>query len=137
MKKINIPQEENSTLDGQQKVMYAPNDNGKFEKFNYGSDVEEYATKLAVEEYELLMKKSLENIKNNISSPIEYFMYLPKPSLFQESGMFGFVKINAGGRYRMIENEIRSCINSIQFVKAVSIKCSGSIFNTLGFSIDT
>jgi len=93
MKKINIPQEQNSTLDGQQKVMYAPNDNGEFEKFNYGSDVEEYATKLAVEEYELLMKESLQNIKNNISSPIEYFMYKNRmdiPTLTSIVGMFGF-----------------------------------------------
>jgi len=75
MKQINIPQEENSTLDGHQKVMYAPSSSGKFQTFNYGSDVEEYATKLAVEEYEVLQKECLENIKNNISSPIEYFMY--------------------------------------------------------------
>ena len=49
--------------------------NGEFKTFNYGSNTEEYATKLAVEEYEILQKECLENIKNNISSPIEYFMY--------------------------------------------------------------
>ena len=93
MQKIDIPQEKNSTLNGQQKVMYAPNDNGKFEKFNYGSDVEEYATKLAVKEYENLMSKSLEDIKNDISSPIEYFMYknrMDLPTLASVVGMFQF-----------------------------------------------
>jgi hypothetical protein len=93
MKQIKIPQEENSTLDGHQKVMYAPNENGKFQTFNYGSNVEEYATKLAVEEYEILQKECLENIKKNISSPIEYFMYKNRmdiPTLASVVGFFQF-----------------------------------------------
>ena len=93
MAKIDIPQENNATLNGQQKVMYAPNNNGQFERFNYGSDVEEYATKLAVEEYEILMKESLEKIEQNISSPIEYFMYknrMDLPTLASIVDMFSF-----------------------------------------------
>jgi len=93
MDKIDIPQEENSTLNGQQKVMYAPNDNGDFQTFNYGSDVEEYATKLAVEEYEILMAQSLKDIKANISSPIEYYMHKNRmdiPTLASVVGMFSF-----------------------------------------------
>jgi len=93
MKKIEIPQEENSTLNGQQKVMYAPDENGKFEKYNYGSNIEEYATKLAVQEYEELMAQSLIDIKNNISSPIVYFMYKNRmdiPTLASVVGMFQF-----------------------------------------------
>jgi hypothetical protein len=88
MAKIDIPQESNSTLNGKRKVMYAPNDDGEFERFNYGSSVEEYATKLAVEEYEILMEKSL---KNPDSSPIEYFMYknrMDMPTLASIVGMF-------------------------------------------------
>ncbi len=93
MEKIDIPQEENSTLGGIKKVMYAPNDNGEFEKFNYGSEVEEYATKLAVEEYIILMEKAKEQIKNNQSSPIEYFMYknrMDLPTLASVVDMFQF-----------------------------------------------
>ena len=75
MEKIFVPQEENKTINGQQKVMYAPNDDGQFETFKYGSSVEEYATSLAVEEYYILMEKSKQDILSSISSPIEYFMY--------------------------------------------------------------
>ncbi len=67
MEQINIPQDNNSTLEGTKKVMYAPNSDGEFERFNYGSDVEEYATKLAVQEYEELMTTA--------RSPIEYLMF--------------------------------------------------------------
>ena len=93
MDKIDIPQESNATLNGQQKVMYAPNNSGQFERFNYGSNVEEYATKLAVEEYEILMEESLSRIKQNISSPIEYFMYknrMDLPTLASVVDMFAF-----------------------------------------------
>jgi hypothetical protein len=103
MKQINIPQEENSTLDGHQKVMYAPSSDGKFQTFNYGSNIEEYATKLAVEEYEVLQKECLENIKNNISSPIEYFMYKNRmdiPTLASVVGFFQFrVKRHLKAKY--------------------------------------
>ncbi len=91
MKKIVIPQEKNKTIDGQQKVMYAPNDKGEFETFQYGSSVEEYATSLAVEEYNILMKKSKENILSGLSSPIEYFMYknrMDVPTLASIVGKF-------------------------------------------------
>jgi len=93
MEKIDIPQEENKTLNGQQKVMYAPNDSGEFQTFNYGSSVEEYATSLAVNEYDELMEKSKEDIKNKISSPIEYFMYKNRmdiPTLASIVSIFSF-----------------------------------------------
>lgn len=93
MKKIDIPQEKNDATDGKRKVMYAPNDNGVFERFKYGSSVEEYATKLAVNEYEVLKEESLVNIKAGISSPIEYFMYqnrMDLPTLASVTGMFQF-----------------------------------------------
>lgn len=93
MKKVFIPQEENKTTNGQQKVMYAPNDDGKFETFKYGSSVEEYATGLAVEEYNILMEQSKENILAGKSSPIEYFMYknrMDLPTLCSIVNMFQF-----------------------------------------------
>ncbi len=93
MKKIDIPQEKNDAQEGQSKVMYAPNANGEFETFKYGSSVEEFATKLAVKEYETLKNEALEKIKNNISSPIEYFMYenrMDLPTLASVTGFFQF-----------------------------------------------
>lgn len=93
MKQVKIPKEQNSTLEGIQKVMYAPNENGEFERFNYGSNIEEYATKLAVEEYELLKEQALIDIKANISSPIAYYMYenrMDIPTLASVTGFFQF-----------------------------------------------
>jgi len=88
---IEIPHEPNATLDGIQKVMYAKNEQGEFERYNYGSSVEEFATQVAVEEYELLKQECLERIKQGLSSPIEYFMYenrMDLPTLSSAVGMF-------------------------------------------------
>ena len=63
MKKVDIPQEENEALNGQKKVMYASNDEGKFQRFKYGSKVEEYATKVALSEYEELKREALQKIQ--------------------------------------------------------------------------
>ncbi|MEZ4692570.1 MAG: hypothetical protein R2837_00775 [Aliarcobacter sp.] len=91
MKKIEVPQEKNSTLDGQRKVMYGLNESGEFQRINYASNVEEFATITAVEEYKELEKECLEEIKNNISSPIKYFMYknrMDLPTLSNAVSMF-------------------------------------------------
>lgn len=93
MKKLDIPNEENSTLSGHKKVMYAPNNEGVFERINYGSSIEEYATKQAVNEYEELKAKTLQEIKNNNATPIEYFMYenrMDLPTLASVTGFFQF-----------------------------------------------
>jgi len=88
-----VPQEENSTLDGQQKVMYTLSDNGDFQKVNYGSSIEEFATLNAVNEYKILEQECLKEIKQGISSPIKYFMYKNRMDLVTLSsavGMFCF-----------------------------------------------
>jgi len=93
MKNIDIPDEGNSTLDGIKKVMYAPNNSGEFERYKYSSNVEEYCTKLAVEEYEILKEEAIEEIKQNISSPILYYMYTHRmdiPTLAGVTGLFQF-----------------------------------------------
>lgn len=88
-----IPQEENSTLNGQQKVMYAKNNSGEFSRVNYGSSAEEFATLTAVNEYKVLELECLEEIKQGIASPIKYFMYknrMDLPTLCSAIGMFSF-----------------------------------------------
>lgn len=90
---IEVPKEANSTLDGIQKVMYAKNDQGEFDRYRYGSSVEEFATKIAIEEYELLKQECLVRIKQGIASPIEYFMYenrMDLPTLSSAVSMFQF-----------------------------------------------
>jgi len=111
MKKISIPQDENKTTDGQKKVMYAPNENGKFETFQYGSEVEEYATTLAVNEYNDLMEKSKNDILSGKSSPIEYFMYKNRmdiPTLASIVGKFQFtIKRHCQNKYfQKLNNKI-------------------------------
>ena len=93
MKKLDIPQENNSTLNGQRKVMYGTNESGDFQRVNYASSVEEFATITAVEEYKELEKECLEEIKNDIASPIKYYMYknrMDLPTLTSVVGMFSF-----------------------------------------------
>ena len=88
---IKIPHEPNATLNGMEKVMYAKNEQGEFERYNYGSSVEEFATQVAVEEYELLKQECLARNKQGLSSPIEYFMYenrMDFPTLASAVGMF-------------------------------------------------
>ncbi|ACZ13129.1 hypothetical protein [Sulfurospirillum deleyianum] len=90
---IEIPHEKNETLEGIQKVMYAQNEQGVFERYNYGSSVEEFATKVAVEEYELLKHECLERIKRGEDSPIAFYMYenrMDLPTLASAVGMFQF-----------------------------------------------
>ena len=91
MRKLDIPQENNSTLDGQRKVMYGTNESGEFQRVNYASSVEEFGTITAVQEYEDLQKEWLEDIKNDIASPIKYFMYknrMDLPTLSSVVDMF-------------------------------------------------
>ena len=93
MQKIEVPKEENKILEGHQKVMYSTDDNGNFQRINYGSSVEEFATLVAVEEYDILKKETLKSIQKGISSPIEYFMYenrMDLPTLASVVGMFQF-----------------------------------------------
>ncbi|MBU3014471.1 hypothetical protein KO488_06845 [Poseidonibacter lekithochrous] len=93
MKEIEVPKEENVTLNGMQKVMYTKDSSGDFIRENYGSNIEEFATRTAVDEYELLEKESLDNISKGISSPISFFMYknrMDLPTLSSMVGMFQF-----------------------------------------------
>ncbi|AXH13844.1 hypothetical protein [Malaciobacter mytili] len=93
MEKIDIPQEENKILEGHRKVMYVSDEKGEFHTENYGSSVEEFATKTAVEEFDLLAKESLKKIQLNEASPIEYYMYKNRmdfPTLVSVVGMFSF-----------------------------------------------
>ncbi len=101
MDKINIPLEENKTLDGQKKVMYAKNSSGDFHRVNYGSSVEEFATKTAVEEYETLKKESLDNIKKGLSSPIEYFMYENRMDLPTLASIVGILQFRVKRHLKM------------------------------------
>ncbi len=101
MPKIEIPQEENSTLDGYKKVMYALDDEGNFNRQNYGSSTEEFATKTAVEEFEMLVNESLQSIKKGKSSPIEYFMYKNRMDIQTLASIVGFFSFRVKRHLKM------------------------------------
>ncbi|MBE0495285.1 MAG: hypothetical protein IBX45_02620 [Campylobacterales bacterium] len=91
--RIRVPQEPNATLEGIQKVMYATDEQGNFHKYNYGSSVEEFATKVAVEEYEYQQHMALEQLRQGDASPLLYYMYANRmdvPTLASAVGFFAF-----------------------------------------------
>lgn len=93
MEEIKVPKEDNSTLNGMQKVMYTKDSSGDFVRENYGSNIEEFATQTAVDEYELLKEEALINISKGISSPICFYMYenrMDLPTLSSMVAMFSF-----------------------------------------------
>ena len=93
MEEIKVPKEDNATLNGMQKVMYTTDSSGDFIRENYGSNIEEFATQTAVDEYELLKEEALLNISKGISSPICFYMYenrMDLPTLSSMVDMFSF-----------------------------------------------
>lgn len=90
---MEIPQEENTVLEGHKKVMYAKGTDGTFDTHSYGSKAEEFATQIAVQEYELLAQACLADIEKGIASPIEYYRYknrMDLPTLIAHMGMMSF-----------------------------------------------
>jgi len=92
MKKVDVPQEKNTTLDGVKKVLYAIDDKGKYTAVaSDGWNAEEIVTSQAVEEFNRLATESWHKAKNKSSSPLEYHMYnnrMDLPLLSQATGFF-------------------------------------------------
>lgn len=98
---MKVPQEENTTLDGQKKVMYVKSEHGDFNKKQYGSKVEEYATKIAVQEYDILEKEALQAIQSGEASPIQYFMYKNRMDLPTLSSCVGIMSFRVKRHLKM------------------------------------
>lgn len=77
MKKKDVPQDNNSTLEGARKAMYAVDDNGKYIIVpSTGWEAEEIVTEMAVDHYKQLAEKTLQRTRQGISTPLEYHMYV-------------------------------------------------------------
>ena len=70
MKKRNVPQDNNITLGGERKAMYAVDDNGQYTVVpSSGWEVEEAVTSMAVEYYQELTQQALHQARQGQVSP--------------------------------------------------------------------
>ncbi|WP_455209772.1 hypothetical protein [Kaarinaea lacus] len=92
MKKQDVPQDNNLTLDGERKAMYAVDDNGEYTVVpSSGWEVEETVTNLAVEHYKELADDALQQVQQGLASPLKYHMFVRRfnlDTLAQSTGFF-------------------------------------------------
>jgi hypothetical protein len=76
MKVKDIPQENNKTLEGAKKAIYAQDDNGEYKIVAYtGWEVEETVTLAALEELKEQERMAFKEYLNGRLSPLPYYMY--------------------------------------------------------------
>ena len=93
MREEEVPQEENKTLEGNRKALYAIATDGEYRAIaSNGWEVEEIVTSQAIEEFERLAKEALQKAKNFEASPLEYHMYKNRMDLTLLSQTTGFFK---------------------------------------------
>ena len=91
MKQEEVPQENNKTLAGVKKAVYATNEDGDYGTVaSKGWEVEEIVTSQAVEEFERLAQEALEKAHKKEASPLEYHMYKNRMDLALLSQTTGF-----------------------------------------------
>jgi hypothetical protein len=92
MKKQDVPQDNNITLDGERKAVYAVDDNGEYTVVaSSGWEVEETVTSLAVEHYKQLAEEALQQVRQGLASPLKYHMFARRfnvDTLAQATGLF-------------------------------------------------
>ena len=72
----NVPQQDNKTLGGYKKAVYAKDAGGRIIVVaSTGWEVEEIVTSQAVEQMQALTEAARQNVVSNLSSPLEYWMY--------------------------------------------------------------
>ena len=78
----NVPQEGNRTLGGHKKAVYARDAGGHIVAVaSRGWEVEEIVTGQALEQLQSLTEAARQNVLNNRSSPLEYWMYARRMDL--------------------------------------------------------
>lgn len=87
-----VPQEDNTTLDGHSKSVYARSPKGRLELVSCrGWSAEEIVTLQAVETFNELVATARERVHAGLCSPLEYHMYrvrMDLPMLAQVSGVW-------------------------------------------------
>lgn len=92
MKKQDVPQDNNVTLDGERKAMYAVDENGEYTIVSSsGWEAEETVTSMAVEYYKELADEALQQVRQGLVSPLKYHMFVRRfnvDTLAQTTGLF-------------------------------------------------
>lgn len=92
MEKEKVPQENNRTLGGERKAVYALSEDGRYTMVaSSGSKVEETVTSQALEEFTRLRDACRERVEAGIASTLEFHMYdrrMDLETLAQSVGMF-------------------------------------------------
>ena len=92
MKLDEVPQERNATLDGQRKVVYAKDAQGRLRMAaSEGWEVEEIVTTLALNQLQDLSVKALEQVRQGLASPLAYWMHerrMDEALLAQSTGIW-------------------------------------------------
>jgi len=93
MKLTDVPQENNKTLDGVRKAVYAVGKDGTYSAVaSNGWNAEEIVTSQAVEEFERLANLALIEIEKGVRSPLEYHMYKNRMDISLLAQSTGFFK---------------------------------------------
>ncbi len=76
MKISEVPQDDIKTMHGEKKAVYAVDDQGNYEKTTTrGWEAEEVVLNQVIGDFEDKAREAALRVKNNETSPIEYFMY--------------------------------------------------------------
>lgn len=76
MKREQVPQDDNRTLGGNRKAVYAADDGGRLAPVeSTGWSVEELVTAMAVEEFQALAKEAYQRAEDGRGAPLAYHMY--------------------------------------------------------------
>lgn len=76
MKISEVPQDEIKTLQGVKKTLYVVDDQGNYTRTNTsGWEVEEIVLHQVIEDFEEKAVQAASRVRNNDTSPIEYYMY--------------------------------------------------------------
>lgn len=92
VQKKDVPQDQNATLGGHRKALYAVDENGQYSVVpTTGWEVEETVTSLAVEQYNELTNDALTRAKQGLTAPLEYHTFAKRlnvATLAQATGLF-------------------------------------------------
>lgn len=92
MRETDVPQEDNITLDGHRKALYARGEDGKLRIVaSTGWKVEEIVNQQAVEDLNRLAEDARQRVAAGLTSPLEYHMHCARmdvPMLAQTTGFW-------------------------------------------------